>query len=277
VLLESRITSEEKRGYKNLPEQASLTAFEKTGVTIIKDLKNYTNVHAKIFVSDTLAIVSTTNYDDPTHDYKNKEWRDFAAIINDPKIIHELKHTLQQAFRGEEIHSIPYQVTEIKPEETRLTWTDQALSHLLHMIQLATCEIIIYQQDLQDEHIVNALCEKAKQGVQIQILMSEHPFGEKNPNKNMNNLQKLARNGTHVRLTGGKVTKQGIPLHIHAKILLIDNEYMYLGSANFYPAILNPSDLNLNIGIITRSQKYIAPVAETFKADWLEHADKALT
>ena len=133
---------------------------------------------------------------------------------------------------------------------------------------------MIYQQDLTDERIVGALCERAKQGVFVQILMSEYPFGKEHPNKNVSSLQKLVQNGAQVRLTSGKVTKKGMPLHIHAKILLVDGSLMYLGSANFYPSVLDPLGGDLNVGIVTRSQKYILPVIQTFKEDWFEHEDK---
>ena len=275
-LLESRIASEETRSNNELSEQSALEKYEETGAIVLKDLKNFKNVHAKALVGENIAIVSTTNYTDALQEYKKKEHRDFAAIIKEPEIIQELKTTLEKVFRGEEIQCLAYHISDIQPDQTRLSWTCQTLEHLLQMIQMATHEIIIYQQDLTDERIVGALCEKAKQGIIVQILMSEYPFGKEHPNKNTSSLQRLVQNGAQVRLTGGKMTKKGMPLHIHAKILLVDGSLMYLGSANFYPSVLDPLGGDLNVGIVTRSQKYILPVIQTFKEDWLEHEDSYL-
>jgi phosphatidylserine/phosphatidylglycerophosphate/cardiolipin synthase-like enzyme len=275
-LLESRIAPEEARSNNELSEKSALEKYEETGAIVLKDLKNFKNVHAKALVGENIAIVGTTNYTDALQEYKKKEHRDFAAIIKDPEIVEELKATLQKVFRGEEIHCLAYHVSDIQSDQTRLSWTCQTLEHLLQMIQMATHEIIIYQQDLTDERIVDALCEKAKQGIIVQILMSEYPFGKEHPNKNISSLKKLVQDGAQVRLTGGKVTKKGMPLHIHAKILLVDGSLMYLGSANFYPSVLDPLGGDLNVGIVTRSQKYILPVIQTFKEDWLEHEDSYL-
>ena len=273
-LLESRIALEEARSNNELSEQSALEKYEETGAIVLKDLKNFKNVHAKALLGENIAIVSTTNYTDALQEYKKKEHRDFAAIIKESEIIQELKTTLEKVFRGEEIQCLAYHLSDLQPDQTRLSWTCQTLEHLLQMIQMATHEIMIYQQDLTDERIVGALCERAKQGVFVQILMSEYPFGKEHPNKNVSSLQKLVQNGAQVRLTSGKVTKKGMPLHIHAKILLVDGSLMYLGSANFYPSVLDPLGGDLNVGIVTRSQKYILPVIQTFKEDWFEHEDK---
>ncbi len=274
-LLESRIAVEETRSNDELAEQSALEKYEETGVTVLKDLEKFKNIHAKALVGEDIAIVSTTNYADALQEYKKKEHRDFSVITKDPEIIQELKTTLEKVFRGEKIQCSACHISDLQPDQSTLSWTCQTLEHLLQMIEVATHEIMIYQQDLTDERIVNALCEKAKQGIIIQILMSEYPFGKEHPNKNISSLQRLVQNGAQVRLTGGKVTKKGMPLHIHAKILLIDGALMYLGSANFYPSVLDPQGGDLNVGIITRSQKYILPVMQTFKEDWIEHENKA--
>ena len=55
-----------------------------------------------------------------------------------------------------------------------------------------------------------------------------------------------------------------------------DDQIMYLGSANFYPPVLDPKANNLNVGIITRAEKYIAVPHVTFGYDWDAHESEEL-
>ena len=137
-LLESRIALEEARSNNELSEQSALEKYEETGAIVLKDLKNFKNVHAKALLGENIAIVSTTNYTDALQEYKKKEHRDFAAIIKESEIIQELKTTLEKVFRGEEIQCLAYHLSDLQPDQTRLSWTCQTLEHLLQMIQMAT-------------------------------------------------------------------------------------------------------------------------------------------
>ena len=54
-------------------------------------------------------------------------------------------------------------------------------------------------------------------------------------------------------------------LYIHAKIIIIDNKEMYLGSGNFYaPAI----DQTRELGISITNPKQIKIVRDQFEKDW---------
>ncbi len=278
VVLESRLTEEERRNYQDLPIGSSLKKYQGTGATLVADLKNYKNAHLKLLWSPHLAIIGTTNYDEPESKTHNK--RDFSAIIANPEILNEILFNLDQVIAGKPLKVFEYKVADVKIGQTRLTWPPQILGHILEMIRSAKKEIIIYQQSMQSILVTEALEESLKNGIKVSILMSEFPFGKKNPNKSLENLLRLKGLGAKVYLTGNKIVESGKTLHIHAKILLIDpgtnDALMLLGSYNFYDPVLDPKGDNLNLGILTRDKSYIGPVYLQAAKDISDHADQIL-
>ncbi len=275
IILESRLSQSEVKDLTILSEGASLQAFKNTGATILTDLKPYINVHLKILVNTEFAIISTTNYDDIDSDYIK---RDFSLITRDHSIVSELNEILEKIKQQEVIKWPYYHIGDMHIGESRLAWGPAHHRMLLkELIEAAQDEIVIYEQSIQDLGILAALEERLKEGVKVRILISEHPFGKHHPNKSLPNLQALAEKGACIRLTGSKIIKEGLPLHIHAKVIIIDagslNQTMYLGSANLYEPVLNPEGDHLNLGIITKAQKYISNVYPTFEYDWICHND----
>ena len=279
VILESRLTPEEIRGKYHLKEEEPLQTFQRTGCTLITDAFPYKNVHLKLLLTKDLALISTTNYDGV---YDDSTARDFTAVIRDPSLLKELHIIWKQIQKNIPVNwsQYAYSVDDLKENETRLSWGPaHHKSHLLEIIQKAEHDISIYQQDLQDESITNALLDKLSKNVKVRILMSHYPFSSQHPNKSLPNLIKLAQAGAQIRLTGKKILNDGQPLHIHAKVLLIDknkNSILYLGSANFFPPILDPNEKNLNLGIITRNLEDISFIKQYFQQDWENHASEEL-
>jgi len=52
---------------------------------------------------------------------------------------------------------------------------------------------------------------------------------------------------------------------LHAKLIIVDNEILYLGSINFSSPSL---DENRELGILLTSKNLIQQVREVFKMDW---------
>ena len=274
ILLESRLTEEEQRGPMKSYQNA-LALFEDTGAILMKDMPPFKNVHIKVVVADHFALLGTTNFDDEP---ENSLKRDFCILTSEKKIIDELRTTLYALERNEKVEWPSYLVKDLKEEETRLSWgPSQHRAHFLELIEQALETIYIYQQDIQDETLVQTLEKKLTQGIKVVILMSKYPFSQKNGNQSLPSLRALAHAKAKIYLTGDKKIKDQLPLHIHAKVLLIDagtaNQKMYLGSANFYPPVLDPQGNNLNVGIITRAKDYIQNVHKIFLEDWSAHAD----
>lgn len=222
--------------------------------------------------------VGTTNFDrelDPKCDYHS---RGFTTFITDPALIHQGITVFNDLLLGIQPKIESYKISDVQHGETRLSWGPwHHHQHILNLIKNAMSNIDIYQQDLQDKNIVAALASKAAEGIKVRILMSGYPFSQEHGNKNLANLRQLQEVNAQVLLTSEKKLGKFFdkPLHIHAKVLMCDagtpSEAMYLGSANFYPDVLDPSKKNLNLGIITKDSKFIQPVNEFFSADWTDH------
>lgn len=285
VFLESRLRPDEIINSENLSPRSSLEAFQETGANIIKDVKFYDNLHFKVLLTERMAIIGTTNFD---VERPGVVIRDFCVFIKNLAILNEIKGVLEKVEAGEPFECAQYSVSELKPEETRLTWgPQQHRHHFIELIQLAK-SIDIYQQSLQDATIFEALKKRlesreGREDFRLRILMSEYPFGKGKENKNLTHLKELAKAGAQVRLTGRKKYHNNLPLHIHAKAMLINlndknanTQLMYLGSANFYGPVLNPEAKDFNVGIITRAPSYIDLVQKTFEEDWGLHEGEDL-
>lgn len=278
IILESRLTPEEIHKALGVKEGDSLRAVKKTGAQILSDLPEFKNIHLKLLLTSDIALVGTTNYDNHSEDFFI---RNFTLILRDSKLLNEIKEVLYNAEHGKAVILPSYTVRDIQNDSTRLSWGPyQHLDHLLQMIDQAKEDIAIYQQDIQDTKIVEALEKKLTNGVKVRILMSNYPFGKERPNKSYPNQLRLVKKGAEVRLTGKKIFQDDLPLHIHAKVLIVDggtdHQLMYLGSANFYPPIFDPEERNLNLGCITCATKYVIPVLNTFEDDWAFHEDQRL-
>lgn len=264
IILEDRLTQEEKKTSVLKDKNDPLDSFKPTSCKLIIDIPIYSNIHFKTIVSSNLAVISTTNYADSVRNNRIK--RDFTLFIRDKKLIVELRDALNGLIKGKKINpNYTYNVRDLQAEETKLSWGPfQHKNHIIELIETAKNEILIYQQDMQDIDVVNILLQRLKHNVKVKIIMSEYPFGKDKGNKNINNLELLIKHGAQVMLTGS----EGSILDIHAKILISDGESMYLGSANFYPNVLNSSGNNLNLGVITKKKSFIKPVKYRFAADW---------
>lgn len=276
VLLEDRLHEVEKRGSTSNNLTPSRDLFLQTGAKFIT-LEQFSQSHFKILSSPNLAFVGTTNFDG---DHPEFIVRDFMVRIDTQKIVKELQDITNLAIKNEKINWLiyAYDVNSIKVGETRLSWGPfHHLEHLVKIIDSAKKTISIYQQDLQDKVIVEALKNAIKRNVKVRICMSKFPFGPNVPNKNLTNLYSILEKKGQVRLTGTLSKMGSKPIHIHAKVLIADHNIMYLGSANFYPAILQPKTNQLNVGIITRSQDAISYVEKYFDIDWDAHEQTALS
>jgi len=142
---------------------------------------------------------------------------------------------------------------------------DGKRNKICNLINKAKNSIKIYQQDITDHGIMERLLQSAKNGIKIELIMSPHPFGVNNPDNNIKNQKDLAAAGGSVYLIN--------TVNVHAKVLIIDDQTMYLGSTNFYqPAI----DKNRTVGLVIQNNAIIAKILEVFESDKTK-AEKVLT
>lgn len=250
LIAENRLTEMELISTDGVREGDSLKAYKDRGVQVYHIPKEVKSVSKFIVVDGKDAIVGTTNFDkepDGQHQSTHSS-RDFAVKLINPEIVKELRENFWKDLKG-----IDFEEREV----VNLLWGPKKLrENLNQLIESAENSIKIYQQDFTDTQIVEALCHAARRGVKVELVMSPHPFGFNKPDNNKETQQKL-------RDAGGAVFLNNT-LHIHAKVMIVDDKLMYLGSLNFYkPAI----DSDRTLGLLIPDENLINSVLQVFEED----------
>ena len=160
-----------------------------------------------------------------------------------------------------EIHRLPVRDTSEQTKTFKIITSglekhvNTSLMTFIHLIFQAKKEIQIMTPYLiMNDGFIDALLYQANQGCKISILMpskNDHPF--------VNNASRaMAKKLLHPNIYIHLYSPQGF---MHAKVLLIDDEQLFVTSAN----IDNRSFYyNLELGAITRDQSLIQWMAEEF-------------
>lgn len=246
------LLEEEAYQHGGSANKASPTAHLKSVAKLYTLSKRFSQSHHKmILVDNEWGLISTGNLDAESFDGVGEKEiapaRDFAVPILDEDLVREMG----EVFRAE-IHDARRSL-----EDARLVWgPDKGRSAFLALINGTQKSIDVYQQSVQDEGLTNALVGAARAGVKVRVLMMPFPFGpQKDPNIPHQTLMRDA--GVQVGLA--------THLYIHAKLVIVDGQKMYVGSSNFYTATLDGAR---ELGVITQNTDQIKRVQEVFKEDW---------
>lgn len=196
---------------------------------------NYALNHAKYFVIDNELIVSTGNVS-----YANFATnRDLFLFIWDSDFVSFAEEVFRRDFAWEE-KELYHDSFLLSPTSSR-----KKISYLLDIAQQ---DIKMYVPYLQDKAIFEIIKKKREEGVNITIITNEPEediFFEK--------LQKLW------------VEIVFIKRKVHAKAILIDNKFLYVGSINFSSASM---DENMEMGIVLKNKEIIEDFWEVFNWDY---------
>ena len=204
---------------------------------------SFTFTHQKTLVVDGReAFIMTFNLvtkDEPTG-------RDFAVVDQNVADLHAIEHVFEADWDGREIYP---------SNGTDLVWSPGAEPALLHVINSANASIEIYNEEMNDDTITDALVDAARRGVSVEIVMTDNPAYHAA-------FQKLADAGVGVRLFAPKAT-----LYIHAKLILVDKACAFLGSQNFsYTSLYK----NRELGLMVTNPSIISSLHQTFQTDWVK-------
>lgn len=235
---------------KEVKKGDSLRAYQKQGVQVYSTKGSYNQSHAKFIIADRKeAILGNTNFDKDPKGVRSHQApsRDFAVLTKNAQLIEELVDGFWSDVKG---------VNFPKRYENLIWGPEKQRDKFYTLIASAKASIRIYQQDITDKEIVQQLLNALKRNIEVELIMSPHPFGWNNPDHNVTNQQELIKAGAHVYLVAS--------VSVHAKVFVIDDQTMYLGSTNFYqPAI----DQNRNVGLLTFNKELINQVLQIFERD----------
>ncbi len=124
---------------------------------------------------------------------------------------------------------------------------------MLLIIQSAKKTLDIYNEEMNYDEVTTALKNAESRGVTVRIIMTYTT-----PDKPIFN--DLTRENIRIHTFSGKKN-----LYIHAKVIVADGNYAYVGSQNFS---FNSLNKNRELGIFLGDQKNVTSIENTFSKDW---------
>jgi len=134
-----------------------------------------------------------------------------------------------------------------------LVWSPGAQAPIGALIAHARRSLEIESEEMDDPAITGELCQAARRGVHVQVLMTYQAAWRAA-------LGYLAGCGAQVR-----TYPESAALYIHAKVIRVDGRTVFIGSQNLSRQSLT---YNRELGIITHSPPILASTGDTFSADF---------
>jgi cardiolipin synthase len=220
--------------------QAIITMLQNAGVPMVFADQNFKLTHQKTLIIDNKnALVMTFNLTHST--FKNE--RNFGLFISDPSALKEI----------EAVFDADWHHQAISVHNPNLIWSpDNSREKLLALIHQAHHDIKVYAENITDYEMVGALANAARNGVHVKILTSNE--SNKASGKKFQYLEKA---GALIRISKNLI--------IHAKVFLIDNQTIVLGSINMTKPSIND---NRELAVISHNEKISQQIENTFDQDW---------
>jgi phosphatidylserine/phosphatidylglycerophosphate/cardiolipin synthase-like enzyme len=121
----------------------------------------------------------------------------------------------------------------------------------LALLGRARRSVQVYAEEVQDKGIEAALIAAHRRGARVQLISNAGDA------TNVKGLARLHAGGVEVRLLSSP--------YIHAKAILVDNRWAFVGSENISPTSL---DHNRELGVLISDLDALARLATTFAHDW---------
>lgn len=226
---------------KSQPNKPAYEMLQKYGVPVRYTPGYFALTHQKTLVVDnSQSLIMTFNL---TPQYYPTS-RDFGVIDRDTHDVTAITDAFNADWRNQKI-------TASSGDD--LLWSPGSEAASVALIHQARSSIKIYNEEMADSDIVSALGAAAMRGVDVEVVMTDQSSWH-------SNFSKLESDGAHVHVYKGET-----PLYIHAKMILVDDSKVFLGSENFSVTSLQR---NRELGIITGDKAMVAKLNSTFSDDF---------
>ncbi len=212
------------------------------GVAVMWAQDYFPLTHQKTLTIDgARSLIMTCNLD--TQFYASS--RDFIVVDSNPDDVAAISAAFLSDWSGAQ---------ETPGNGQDLVWSPASADTLLALINASQTSLDIYNEEMADPRIIEALKEAAKRGVAVRVAMT------------YNTSWKDAFN---------ELTSAGVSVHtyastsrhyIHAKVMVADFQRAFVGSQNFS---LQSLDLNRELGILISRSDIVSSLETTFANDWL--------
>jgi phosphatidylserine/phosphatidylglycerophosphate/cardiolipin synthase-like enzyme len=216
---------------------------EENGVEARLSSESFTYTHQKtITIDEELTLVSSGNLERRSFATS----RNFTAIDRDFEDVRDFDAIFEADWSG--------RVPELAC--TRLVYSPvNSRARVIALIEGATRRIDVEAMYVTDSQVFNALIDAQRRGVAVRALLNDPRFGVESSSWGVRDL----------RAAGGEVRK--LPsLFVHAKVIMVDDAWFFVGSENFSRNSLNN---NREAGLILGHDGLdLAAVRATLDADW---------
>ena len=175
---------------------------------------------------------------------KKKIERNFFMLDTNPIEVEKLTKIFAKDWVEENIDSsfdLLHSAIALSPLNTR--------QKLQQLITQAKSQIKIYAEGLDDDDFIHALAQASRRGVSVYILHQ----------------QTLNDWAQHYLIKHDVILKQPSCFTNHAKAIIVDNQLVYVGSANFtYNSFMH----NREVGMVFQNQNIAGQLSQQFDRDW---------
>lgn len=213
--------------------------------------------HARYLIIDGKKLIVTTgNFDETTFDH----CRDFAIVIDKKGNVDKFM-SIQKIFEND-WKSLPVSIPS--DQAAIILGPDGQREKIQDFLRSAKKSIKIYQQYCNDPESAATLIDiKKNRGVDIQLLMMAYPSSY-DKDVNQDTQDQLQKGGIQVKLVD--VDDQ---IYMHARSIIVDDEYALIGTANLSPPSLSE---NRELSLIIKGQA-LEDIKSQFAQDWAKSLD----
>jgi len=222
--------------------------FKKEGVPVQETNPQYPITHEKSMVIDRKkAFIMSLNW---APKYFG-ETRDYALVTTAPQEVNEVADCFEA----------DWQHTTFTPaSNSPLIWSvGRSREEVIHFIRSAKKSLYVQHEKYVDTPVIEALVEaRAKRDVKVHAMaLPIHSLRDFYRTEGIAGLRLLEDLGIHIHKLHG--------LHLHAKLMIADDEKALLSSFNFYPKCFNE---RRELGIRFEDVDLIKRLVKTFQIDW---------
>ncbi|MGB9832396.1 MAG: phospholipase D-like domain-containing protein [Caldisericum exile] len=212
------------------------------GIETKWDNKAYNFTHSKFMIIDNrTGYIMTLNL---TKSAFNKN-REFGVIVNDQNIVQELTKIFEADWKRSPYNPSKDTALVLSPENSR--------EKIEALLRSGTGEILIYAEEIQDPSIIDILKKRRAYGADVKIIIAD-PM---NVQGNEVVISELKRYGVDIKYITSPF--------IHAKVIIVDRKYAFVGSENLSS---NSLDNNREVGIILSNPEVVNKLREIFFWDF---------
>ena len=212
------------------------------GVKVLWSDTQFTHMHAKVIIADDVeAIVSTGNY---SYYYAINRNRDYLARVADPQDLEDLIA----------IFEADWKLANPDLSCTRLLVSPvNSKQRLLELVNSAQSSLDIASMQLAETDTRAAVIARAKGGVKVRALLADPSWVD-------------ANQAAAAALKGASIPVRYLKTPgMHAKLLLVDSKWAYLGSINLSYTSMTK---NREVGLLTSATAALQRLSATFNQDW---------